>query len=136
MTDTDDGEAIYWVVRHDVEYERAVYREPARLGPDNFCLASSDAGSFWFGIAGPDLTPIEHKGQTSLYFEDENGDWHSPWATATAVRMRSAPRRPSTILHGTCTPVATCRAPLRGPPCRLRSDGEPYCPRGAVQSVC
>lgn len=78
MTGTDDGEAItYWVVRHDVEHERAVYREPARLGPDNFCLADSDTDSFWFGIAGPDLTPIEHKGQTALYFEDESGDWHS-----------------------------------------------------------
>lgn len=74
----DDGEEVtFWVVHHGVEYQRAVYREPARLGPDNFCLGGSDVGSFWFGIAGPDLTRIEHQGQVRLYFEDANGDWHS-----------------------------------------------------------
>lgn len=72
-----DGEEVtYWVVRHDVDFSEAVYREPSRLGPDNFCLGGSDVGSFWFGIAGPDLTPIEHSGQANLYLQDDDG-WHS-----------------------------------------------------------
>lgn len=70
-------DVTFWVVRHGVEYDRAVYREPARLGSDNFCFPGSDTGSFWFGIAGPDLTPIHHKGQASLYFETDPGEWQS-----------------------------------------------------------
>lgn len=37
------------------------------------CSVGVIPGSFWFGIAGPDLTPIHHRGQVDLYF-DETGD--------------------------------------------------------------
>ena len=69
VTVTNDGETVtYWVVRHGVEYDKAVYREPARLGGSNYELGGSDSGSFWFGIAGPDMDPIAHQGQVNLYF--------------------------------------------------------------------
>lgn len=73
----DDGEEVtFWAVRHGVTYENSVYREPARLGPDNFELGGSETGSFWFGIAGPDLTEIVHEGTAWVYFDESgDGDW-------------------------------------------------------------
>lgn len=71
-----EEEFTYYVVRHGVEYDRAVYREPARLGGENFDLTGSDVGSFWFGVSAPDTGgvqhKIDHKGQVSLYFIIEN----------------------------------------------------------------
>lgn len=70
-----DEEFTYYVVRHGVEYDRAVYREPARLGGENFDLTGSDVGSSWFGVSAPrDGTQhkIDHKGLVSLYFIIEN----------------------------------------------------------------
>lgn len=74
-TDPEGNPVTFWRVDHGVDYSdgHAIYREPARLGGDNFLLGGSDTGSFWFGIAGPDLTPIHHRGQVDLYF-DETGD--------------------------------------------------------------
>lgn len=70
-----DEEFTYYVMRHGVEYDRAVYREPARLGGENFDLTGSDVGSFWFGVSAPEdgvQHKIDHQGQVSLYFVVEN----------------------------------------------------------------
>ncbi len=70
-----EEEFTYYVVRHGVEYDRAVYREPARLGGENFDLTGSDVGSFWFGVSAPEdgvQHKIDHQGQVSLYFIVEN----------------------------------------------------------------
>ncbi len=73
-----DEEFTYYVVRGLPEYDRAIYREPARLGGQNVELGGWDGGSFWFGVTAPDENgiqhPIEHKGQVSLYLEVD-GEW-------------------------------------------------------------
>lgn len=75
-----DEEFTYYVVRNIGEYDSALYREPARLGGDNFELSGSSVGSFWFGVTGPGEDGLQHKidhqGQISLYLE-EDGTWRS-----------------------------------------------------------
>lgn len=72
----------YYVVRHGVEYDEAVYREPARTGPDNFRLGESDAGAFWFSVSAPDADGvqhrIDHRGQVAFFMKDaDTGEWMS-----------------------------------------------------------
>lgn len=79
--DNFDEEFVFWRVDHGKEYDRAVYRESARLGPDNFCLTGSEVGAFWFGVSAPDEDgvqhEIDHQGQATLYFEVDDGEWLS-----------------------------------------------------------
>lgn len=70
----------YYVVRHGIDYDNAVYREPGRLGGDNFELAASSVGSYWFGVSGPDedgvQSEIVHDGTVWVYFDTGDGWQH------------------------------------------------------------
>lgn len=70
----------YYVVHHDQDYDKAIYREPARLGGGNVELSGSTTGSFWFGVSAPDddgiQSEINHQGKVLLYLETEDG-WKS-----------------------------------------------------------
>lgn len=69
--DNFEEEFTYWVVRDIPEYDSAVWRGPARTGPENIELGGSDVGSFWVGVSAPDEDGIQHevdhRGQESLY---------------------------------------------------------------------
>lgn len=75
-----ENDFTYYVVRHDQEYESAIYREPARLGGENVELSGSTVGSFWLGVSGPGedgiQSEINHQGTVTLYMETEDG-WKS-----------------------------------------------------------
>ncbi|SNR31578.1 hypothetical protein SAMN06265360_1021 [Haloechinothrix alba] len=80
--DNFEAEFDFYRVDHGLtDFDETVYREPVRLGPDNYCLgASSGTGSFWFGVTAPDgdgiQHKIDHKGKIWLYFDAEGG-WKS-----------------------------------------------------------
>lgn len=85
VADPDPGQAeVYWVVRHGVEFDRALWREPAVFGNFNVNLGGSDSGSFWFGILGPGLEYRHHEGQLILYMLTDAGVWKSLTAQFTS----------------------------------------------------
>lgn len=73
---------FYKVTYQEVSYDTWVYREPARLGGDNFVLEGLDAtsNSFWYGVSAPDENGIQHEivhqGQAIQYFDTSDG-WES-----------------------------------------------------------
>lgn len=73
-----EEEFTFWRVDHGVAYDESVYREPARVGPKNFCLGGFAGGSFWFGVSAPDADgiqhKIDHKGGVDLYLQPDAGD--------------------------------------------------------------
>lgn len=75
-----ESDFTYYEVSHGLDYEEAIYREPARLGGDNVELSGSSTGSFWFGVSGPDedgvQSEINHQGKTLLYLKTDEG-WKS-----------------------------------------------------------
>lgn len=80
--DNFDEKFTYYRVDHDQgPFSQLVYREPARLGPENHCLGSGSYDSFWFGVSAPGDDGIQHEitheGKVSLYFQETDGDWKS-----------------------------------------------------------
>lgn len=75
-----DSDFTYYVVNHEVDYDKAVYRETARLGGNNVELSGSTTGSFWFGVSAPNeegmQSQINHQGKILMYLETEDG-WKS-----------------------------------------------------------
>lgn len=70
----------YYKVDHGVDYDKAIYREPARLGGDNVELSGDASGSFLFGVSGPNdegiQSEVNHQGKTMLYLNTDDG-WKS-----------------------------------------------------------
>lgn len=79
-----EEEFTYYVVRfEDVEFDKWMYREPARLGGGENHVAefSTTWDAFWFGVTAPDSEGIQHKinhkGQATQYFMDTEGNVYS-----------------------------------------------------------
>ncbi len=85
VSDPDAGnfeeEFTYYVLRFEgLPYDTWTYREPVRLGGENFVVEGEDESinAFWFGVSAPDGDGIQHqvhhKGQVSMYYETAGGD--------------------------------------------------------------
>lgn len=74
------GDFFYVAIDHNLgdDYNRFVWREPARLGGKNIVdKAQLGFNTLYLGVAGPDGGEVVHKGQVSVYYDLGDGVWVS-----------------------------------------------------------